>query len=52
MLDGIACQKVKVHLIENLWDDMLRVAGSLKLGKVSALEIMRVRQKGGDLDFG
>ncbi|MBE9140675.1 Tn3 family transposase [Nodosilinea sp. LEGE 07088] len=47
VLDGIARQKVKVHLIENLWDDMLRVAGSLKLGKVSALEIMRVLQKGG-----
>lgn len=46
-LDGIARQKVKVHLIENLWDDMLRVAGSLKLGTVSALEIMRVLQKGG-----
>jgi len=47
VLDGIARQKVKVHLIENLWDDVLRVAGSLKLGKVSALEIMRVLQKGG-----
>lgn len=47
LLDGIARQKVKVHLIEALWDDMLRVAGSLKLGKVSALEIMRVLQKGG-----
>ena len=47
VLDGIARQKVKVHLIEDLWDDMLRVAGSLKLGKVSALEIMRVLQKGG-----
>lgn len=47
VLDGIARQKVKVHLIENLWDDMLRVVGSLKLGKVSALEIMRVLQKGG-----
>ena len=47
VLDGIARQKVKVHLIENVWDDMLRVAGSLKLGKVSALEIMRVLQKGG-----
>ena len=47
VLDGIARQKVKVHLIENSWDDMLRVAGSLKLGKVSALEIMRVLQKGG-----
>jgi len=47
VLDGIARQKVKVHLIENSWDDMLRVAGSLKFGRVSALEIMRVLQKGG-----
>lgn len=47
VLDRIARQKVKEHLIENSWDDMLRVAGSLKLGKVSALEIMRVLQKSG-----
>lgn len=47
LLDDLARQRVKVSLIENLWDDMLRVAGSLKLGKVSALEIMRVLQKGG-----
>lgn len=47
LLDDLARQRVKVNLIENLWDDMLRVAGSLKLGKVSALEIMRVLQKGG-----
>ena len=47
VLDGLARQKIRVNLIETLWDDMLRVAGSLKLGKVSALEIMRVLQKGG-----
>jgi TnpA family transposase len=47
VLDGLARQRVKVELIEDFWDDMLRVAGSLKLGKVSALEIMRVLQKGG-----
>ncbi len=47
VLDGLARQKIRVDLIETLWDDMLRVAGSLKLGKVSALEIMRVLQKGG-----
>lgn len=47
VLDDLARQRVKVSLIENLWDDMLRVAGSLKLGKVSALEIMQVLQKGG-----
>jgi TnpA family transposase len=47
LLDGLARQRVKVNLVGTLWDDMLRVAGSLKLGKVSALEIMRVLQKGG-----
>ena len=47
VLDGLARQKVRVALVEDLWDDMLRVAGSLKLGRVSALEIMRVLQKGG-----
>lgn len=47
VLEGLARQQVKVALIEDSWDDMLRVAGSLKLGLVSALEIMRVLQKGG-----
>jgi TnpA family transposase len=47
VLDGLARQQVKGALIEDSWDDMLRVAGSLKLGLVSALEIMRVLQKGG-----
>jgi TnpA family transposase len=40
-LDGIARQRVNISLIENHWDDMLRVAGSLKLGMVSAVDIMR-----------
>jgi TnpA family transposase len=44
-LDGLARQRVKSQLIEDHWDDMLRVAGSLKLGTVSALEIMRVLQR-------
>jgi len=45
-LEKIARQKVKVTLIEQNWDDILRVAGSLKLGTVSATEIMRALQKG------
>jgi TnpA family transposase len=45
-LDGIARQKVNVSLIENHWDDMLRVAGSLKLGMVSATDIMRTLSPG------
>jgi TnpA family transposase len=46
VLDGIARQKVNVSLIENHWDDMLRVAGSLKLGMVSATDIMRTLSPG------
>ena len=46
VLDGIARQKVNVSLIENHWDDMLRVAGSLKLGMVSATDIMRTLSLG------
>jgi TnpA family transposase len=46
VLDGIARQKVNISLIENHWDDMLRVAGSLKLGMVSATDIMRTLSPG------
>jgi TnpA family transposase len=45
-LDGIARQRVNISLIENHWDDMLRVAGSLKLGMVSAIDIMRTLSPG------
>lgn len=47
VLDGLARQRVRTALVQENWDDMLRVAGSLKLGTVSALEIMRVLQRGG-----
>ncbi|AFZ00606.1 Tn3 family transposase [Calothrix sp. PCC 6303] len=46
VLNGIARQKVNTSFIENYWDDMLRVAGSLKLGTVSASEIMRTLYRG------
>jgi TnpA family transposase len=45
-LDGIARQRINISLIENHWDDMLRVAGSLKLGMVSAIDIMRTLSPG------
>ena len=45
VLDGIAKQRINVGLITQNWDDVLRVAGSLKLGTVSALEIMPTLQK-------
>ena len=45
-LDGLARHRVKTELIVNNWDDLLRVAGSLKLGTVSASELMRTLQGG------
>lgn len=40
-LNGLARPRLNVDLITNNWDDLLRVAGSLKLGTVSASELMR-----------
>lgn len=39
-LNELARHRLNVGLIIRNWDDMLRVAGSLKLGKVSASELM------------
>jgi len=35
VLEKLARQRVKPELIEQNWDDLLRIAGSLKLGTVS-----------------
>ena len=43
-LQGLARQRVNAELIARHWDDLLRVAGSLKLGTVSASEFMRTLQ--------
>jgi TnpA family transposase len=40
-LNGIARHRVNTNLIKDNWDDMLRLAGSLKLGVVQATSIMR-----------
>lgn len=45
-LNGLARQRVMLHRIEPYWDDLLRLAGSLKLGLVPATGIMRVLQSG------
>jgi TnpA family transposase len=45
-LNGLARQKVNIALIHQNWDDLLRVAGSLKLGKLSASELIRLLQRG------
>jgi TnpA family transposase len=46
VLDGLARNRLNLDSIAQNWDDLLRVAGSLKLGTVSASEIMRTLQGG------
>ena len=43
-LDKIASHKVKTEIIAEHWDDLLRLAGSLKLGLVQAGGLMRTLQ--------
>ena len=45
-LNAIARQRVSLGRIEKHWDDFLRLAGSLKLGRVPATGIMRTLQVG------
>ncbi len=47
-LNGLARQRIKIPRIERNWDDMLRVAGSLKMGVVGASELARGLQGGGN----
>ncbi len=44
-LDKIARGVIKEHLIEDNWDDMMRIAGSLKLGTIRASELMKTLLK-------
>jgi TnpA family transposase len=46
-LNGIARHRVNTDLIARNWDDLLRVAGSLKLGVVSAHDLMHTFQGSG-----
>ena len=46
VLDGLAQQTIRLNLIEENWDDLLRLAGSLKLGRIPASGIMRTLQSG------
>ncbi len=41
VLNDLARSCVNTHRIEQHWDDMLRIAGSLKLGTVQASELIR-----------
>ena len=40
-LNDLARQRINTDRIERHWDDMLRVAGSLKLGTINASELVR-----------
>jgi TnpA family transposase len=46
LLNDISANQLSLQRIESHWDDMLRLAGSLKLGRVSAVGIMRTLQIG------
>ncbi|MFN8188824.1 MAG: Tn3 family transposase [Nocardioidaceae bacterium] len=46
-LNGLARQRINIPRIARNWDDMLRVAGSLKMGMVGATELVRGLQGGG-----
>jgi TnpA family transposase len=41
-LDGLARNRIDIGLIKRNWEDLLRLAGSLKLGRIHASAIMRV----------
>lgn len=44
--NAVAKSRIDTTLITQHWDDLLRLAGSLKLGKVPATGIMRILQMG------
>jgi TnpA family transposase len=43
-LNGLARNRIDLDLIARNWDDMLRVAGLLRLGTVSASMLIRARE--------
>ena len=47
VLNGLARQTINHNLITENWDDVLRVAGSLKLGTVNVTELLRALQGNG-----
>ena len=48
-LQDLARNKVNTALIAEHWDDLLRLAGSLKLGVVAAPDILKTLTRGGSL---
>ncbi|MBG8556044.1 Tn3 family transposase [Hymenobacter guriensis] len=48
-LNGLSRHVVNARLLTEHWDDLLRLAGSLKLGKAKATAVMRTLQRAGSL---
>lgn len=48
-LNDLSKHTLNERLISAHWEEMLRLAGSLKLGKVGATSVMRTLQRGGSL---
>ncbi len=46
-LNGLARHRINTRLIATNWDDILRVAGSLKVGTVHASTLIQALQRGG-----
>ena len=46
LLNNLSRHKIRMGLIERNWEDMLRVAGSLKLGMIRASELIRSLLRG------
>ena len=46
VLNGIAKNTINIKLINSNWEDLLRIAGSLKWGTVSASDLMKTLQGG------
>lgn len=47
VLNDLARARVRIDLIQRHWEDMLRVAGSLKWGTVNATALIQTLQRGG-----
>lgn len=47
VLNGLSRHRIRRDIILRHWDDMLRVAGSLKLGSVNATRLIQTLQRGG-----
>ena len=45
--NGLARQRINLPRVARNWDDLLRVAGSLKMGTAGASELVRGLQRGG-----